>query len=63
MAAILDYCVFTKLVWPLSPSRPSHIPSLTAPVPWETGGLSAAMAMKEGVQLEGDWRLTVAVET
>lgn len=62
MAAILDYCVFTKLVCPLPPSRSLTFPPALPPSPGKPG-LTAAMAMKEGVQLEGDWRLTVAVET
>lgn len=62
MAAILDYCVFTKLVCPLPPSRRLTFPPALPSSPGRQG-LSAAMAMKEGVQLEGDWRLTVAVET
>lgn len=62
MAAILDYCVFTKLVCPLPPSRSVTFPPALPSSPGKRG-LSAAMAMKKGVQLEGDWRLTVAVET
>lgn len=51
MAAILDYCVFTKLVCPLPPSGCLTFP---AALLWSPGkpGLCAAMAMKEGVQLE-----------
>lgn len=62
MAAILDYCVFTKLVCPLPPSRSVTFP-LALPSSPGKRGLSAAMAMKKGVQLEGDWRLTVAAGT
>lgn len=62
MAAILDYCVFTKLVCPLPPSCRLTFPPALPSSPGKQG-LSAAMAMKEGVQLEGDWRLTVAVVT
>lgn len=63
MAAILHYCVFTKLVCPLSArGRLTFPPTLPPPSPGKRG-LSAAMAMKEGVRLEGDRRLTVAVET
>lgn len=62
MAAILDYCVFTKLVCPLPPSRRLTFPPALPSSPGKQG-LTAAMAMKEGVQLDGDWRLTVAVET
>lgn len=61
MAAILDDSVFTKLVCPL-PRRLTFSSVLPA-VPWEKRGLMAAMAMKRGVRLEGDWKLTVVMET
>lgn len=52
MAAILDYCVFRKLVCPLPPSRRLTFPPALPSSPGKQG-LTAAMAMKEGVQLEG----------
>lgn len=57
MAVILDYCVFSKLVCPPPPlpppPSPSHIPSCTPRRPLGNQGLTAAMAMKEAVQLKG----------
>lgn len=53
MAAILDYCVFTKLVCPLPHSGCLTFSPVLPAVPWENGGLIAAMVMKRGVRLEG----------
>lgn len=41
----------------------SHILSRAPCCPLGKRGLTAAMVMKRGVQLEGDWKLTVGMET
>lgn len=58
MAAILHYCVFTKLVCPLPHSCCLTFPP-ALPHPLGNRGLVAAMVMKEGVQLggTGGWQL------
>lgn len=63
MAAILDYCVFTKLVCPLPPSHRLTFPPALPLVPRETGPRLLPWRWKRVFSWKGDWTLTVAVET